>query len=202
MSINDILSAMNDMSDHTRLHEAVRYYFFQADDNETALSLAKEALQKGFSSPLYNYVVGFCYNTGNAVPMNKRLAGQYFKAAADCTDANGQLLNDKYADECRTILAEDFVYSSPEYAGLDATTVIRYCESVIRFGTYSDDAKLYLAKLYGHAQYGCYNRPVAMNYVNALLQSSDPQMRAKASALYQELTESERKRSSFFSRWF
>lgn len=202
MGFNNILNSLNNMSDHARLHEEVRYYFFQADDNATALRLAKEALQKGFNSPLYNYVVGFCYNNGNAVPLNKRAAGQYFKAAADCTDTNGHLLNDKYADECRIILSEDFVCSTPEYVGLDVATVMKYCESNIRFGVHTEDAKFYLAKIYGRAQYGVQNKTVAMNYINALLQSSNPQMRAKASALRQELNADEAKKGSFFSRWF
>ncbi len=180
----EILQEFNKKDKYTKYVMDIEYEFFSTDNNTSAVRLAMEAKQKGYSNPLFDYVIGFCYNNGQGgLPQNKKKAGEYFKNSADAKDAQGNYRNDKYADECRVILAEDFVLHDSSMNAIGLNSAIAYCSALIEHSRYEEDAYFYLVMIYGRPQFGCLNIESALNYNNVLLQSSNPDMRNKAIAM-------------------
>ena len=148
---------------------------FSSDNDQEAFHLSFEAKRKGFSHCLFDYVIGFCYLYGRGgVSQNTREAGKYFRASAEKRDANGLYLVDKYADESRAILAEDFVIKNNQFGVIDLQKAIEYCETLINHNYSTDDALLYLTFIYSQPEYGLIDIDTAIKYCDQLLQSNNP----------------------------
>lgn len=199
MAINDVLDSFARMEEYSQYLMDVEYQFYHEDNDIKAFQLAQEAKQRGHRNPIFDYIIGFCYNNGRGVAKDKRRAGEFFKYSAEARDANGSYYDDKHSNESRVILAEDFVFSNPEFNVIDADTALTYCKLLLQVEKYHDDAILYLAKLYGRAQYGCQDTAKAQSYLTELLRHPNPSVRAKASAFQQEMQAQNKKRSFFRS---
>lgn len=197
---DDILQGFSNMDEYAKYLVDIEHEFYSADNDAEALRLAFEAKQKGYSNCLFDYVIAFCYNNGKGgLPLDKNMAGQYFKASADSRDANGHYYDDKHADESRVILAEDYALRDNQFGIIDATTAIAYCNVLMDHKRYCDDALLYLTMIYGRPQFGCYDVDKALEYCEKLLQSDDPDTRSRAISIKQALLSAKPKpRKSFF----
>lgn len=145
--LQELVDENQKMSERVQYIIEIESYFFSLDDDSKALNLAIEAINKGYSHPLFYYVVGYCYNNGKGgVTQNRAKAGAYFYKAAETRDVNGEYWFEKSANECRIILAEDYVVMN-EYQVIDRETAQTYCRLLVNDERYRDDAQSYLSKL-------------------------------------------------------
>lgn len=197
---DEILGSINQELDAGRIHMEVEQAFFAKDDNKKAFELSVEALQKGYTNPLYHYVIGFCFNNGLACPMDKEQARKFFVMGAEYKNSNGVYDNNKYADECRVIISQEFVKSHAGDTCISVDDAIKYCKLLLNSERHSEDAAFYLLLIYGYNDWGHYDADQAMKYAEMLLHSENPTYTAEAQKVRAKIEKSRKK--GFFSRIF
>lgn len=190
----------NNMEEYTKYLMEVEYQFYSVNNDAEALRLSMEAKKAGYSHCLFDYVVGFCFNNGKGgVPVDKKKAGQFFLASAESRDANGNLYNDKHADESRAILAEDYSLRENKYGVINTEKAIEYCNILIEHRRYIDDALLYLTMIFCMPQFEYQDITRALGYCNQILQiSTNHENRARATKIKYNLESLLPKKKSMF----